>query len=87
MVDLENEKVQLSTFVAIEIANVIMKACNNSNVLYGADILIAEQIIQRLLKYETSQAGLNLTHSQDKDYMQVREFFDSGGGYALIVDY
>ena len=74
LVDLENEKVQLSTFVAIEAANLVKKACNNSDTLYGADILIAEQIIQRLLKYESSQIGLNLTHSQDKDYLQVSSF-------------
>ena len=68
---MESEKVQLSTFVAIETSNLIRKACNNSDILYGADILIAEEIIQHLLKYEASQTGLNLTHSQDKDYMQV----------------
>ncbi|XP_065199574.1 protocadherin-like wing polarity protein stan [Planococcus citri] len=70
LVDLESEGLQLNTFVAIETADSIKKACNNSDLLYGADILIAEQIIQRLLNYEKSQSGLNLTHSQDKDYMQ-----------------
>lgn len=70
--DLESGNVQINTFVAIETANLIKKACNNTDLLYGADILIAEQIIQRLLSYEKSQMGLNLTHSQDKDYMQVR---------------
>ena len=71
LVDLESEGLQMNTFVAIETADSIKKACNNSDSLYGADILIAEQIIQRLLNYEKSQSGLNLTHSQDKDYMQV----------------
>lgn len=61
----------MNTFVAIETANLLKKACNNSDTLYGADILISEQIIQMLLAYEKSQSGLNLTHSQDKDYLQV----------------
>lgn len=72
MADLESETLQINTFVAIETADSIRKACNNSDTLYGADVLIAEQIVQRLLNYEKSQRGLNLTHSQDKDYLQVR---------------
>lgn len=72
LADLEAGNVQINTFVAIETVNQIKKACNNSDDLYGADILIAEQIIQRLLNYEKSQKGLNLTHSQDKDYLQVK---------------
>lgn len=72
---LESGTVQINTFVAIETVNLIKKACNNSDTLYGADILIAEQIIQRLLAYEKVQTGLNLTHTQDKDYMQVKNIF------------
>ncbi|XP_046394946.1 protocadherin-like wing polarity protein stan isoform X2 [Ischnura elegans] len=38
--------------------------------LYGADVLVASQLLQALLHHESSQSGLNLTHSQDKDYVQ-----------------
>jgi len=48
---------------------------DNLNKLYGADILIAKQIVQRLLNYEKNQSGLNLTHGQDKDNMQVGKWF------------
>ncbi len=74
----------MNTYVAIEAASQIKKACNNSNALYGADILIADQIIQRLLSYEKSQTGLNLTHSQDKDYMQVRHILNNRLSFVSI---
>ncbi|KAG8227385.1 hypothetical protein J437_LFUL000393, partial [Ladona fulva] len=41
-----------------------------NNRLYGADVLVASQLLQALLRHESVQLGLNLTHSQDKDYVQ-----------------
>lgn len=38
--------------------------------LYGADLLVTEGFLQELLNYELTQNGLNLTHSQDKDYIK-----------------
>jgi cadherin EGF LAG seven-pass G-type receptor 1 len=38
--------------------------------LYGADLLITEGILHELIGYEVMQSGLNLSHSQDKDYIR-----------------
>jgi cadherin EGF LAG seven-pass G-type receptor 1 len=38
--------------------------------LYGADLLVAEGILHELIGYEVMQSGLNLSHSQDKDYIK-----------------
>ena len=38
--------------------------------LYGADLLITEGILHELIGYEIMQIGLNLSHSQDKDYIR-----------------
>jgi cadherin EGF LAG seven-pass G-type receptor 1 len=38
--------------------------------LYGADLLITEGILHELIGYEIMQSGLNLSHSQDKDYIR-----------------
>lgn len=38
--------------------------------LYGADLLITEGILHELIGYEIMQSGLNLSHSQDKDYIK-----------------
>lgn len=38
--------------------------------LYGADLLVTEGILHELIGYEVMQSGLNLSHSQDKDYIR-----------------
>jgi hypothetical protein len=39
--------------------------------LHGADLLISQELLRELMRYEGGEKGLNLTHSQDKDYIQV----------------
>ena len=39
--------------------------------MWGSDILIASRLLIVLLEYETRQEGLNLTHRQDRHYIQV----------------
>lgn len=46
-------------------------ATNITKHLYGSDILIVDRMLYHVLKYETQQGGLNLTHRQDKDFIQV----------------
>ncbi|KAL7022348.1 hypothetical protein ACKWTF_012208 [Chironomus riparius] len=38
--------------------------------LYGADLLVTEGILHELIGYEIMQSGLDLSHSQDKDYIR-----------------
>jgi cadherin EGF LAG seven-pass G-type receptor 1 len=49
--------------------------------LYGADLLITEGILHELIGYEVMQSGLNLSHSQDKDY--IRNLVESA---SIILD-
>lgn len=63
--------------MGVRLAADVTSACSNTPHLYGADILIVEGILLELLNYELQQAGLNLTHSQDKDYVRVSIFFFS----------
>ncbi|RZF37236.1 hypothetical protein LSTR_LSTR006562 [Laodelphax striatellus] len=70
LTQLQSGDVGITTFVAVEASNTLQKATNQTENLFGADVLITEQIIDRLLLYEATQMGLNLTHSQDKDYIQ-----------------
>ncbi|XP_059482643.1 protocadherin-like wing polarity protein stan isoform X3 [Neocloeon triangulifer] len=67
---LEMDDLQINTFVAVKVAFELHKATNQTNNLYGIDVLIAAQLLQHLIKYETTEKGLNLTHSQDKDYIR-----------------
>lgn len=68
---IEAGELQLNTFVAIKLASDLRKATNLTHHLYGADVLITYDLITALLKYESTLFGLNLTHSQDKDYIFV----------------
>lgn len=49
--------------------------------LYGADLLITEGILHELIGYEVMQSGLNLSHSQDKDY--IRNLIEAA---SIILD-
>lgn len=66
---LERKELTLNTDFAVKMAMELHYAVNNTKTLYGADLLITESLLNALLSYEESLAGLNLTHSQDKDYV------------------
>ncbi|KAK4875010.1 hypothetical protein RN001_011432 [Aquatica leii] len=66
---IEKGELLLNSFVAIKLASDLQKATNLTQVLYGADVLITYDLIGELLRHEFDMHGLNLTHSQDKDYV------------------
>ncbi|KAF9822527.1 hypothetical protein SFRURICE_010278 [Spodoptera frugiperda] len=67
---IESGELSVNTFVGVRLAADLTSACEQTPQLYGADVLVAEGILLELLQYEMKQAGLNLTHSQDKDYVR-----------------
>ncbi|KAJ0179731.1 hypothetical protein K1T71_004322 [Dendrolimus kikuchii] len=67
---IETGELSVNTFVGVRLAADLATACANAPQLYGADILVTEGIILELIQYELRQGGLNLTHSQDKDYVR-----------------
>ncbi|XP_022815994.1 protocadherin-like wing polarity protein stan isoform X3 [Spodoptera litura] len=67
---IETGELSVNTFVGVRLAADLTSACEQTPQLYGADVLVAEGILLELLQYEMKQAGLNLTHSQDKDYVR-----------------
>jgi cadherin EGF LAG seven-pass G-type receptor 1 len=71
LIGLETKSIKVTTFVAVNGAISLHKAVNNTPVLHGSDVLIGQQLVQHLLSHEGSLSGLNLTHSQDKDYILV----------------
>lgn len=72
---IERGELELNTFVAVKLAENVMIATRDTPNLYGADILVSEGILMSLITYENRQSGLNLTHSQDKDYIKVFNHF------------
>ncbi|XP_051163355.1 protocadherin-like wing polarity protein stan isoform X2 [Leptopilina boulardi] len=69
LADLEIKLKILNTYEAIQTANDLHYAMSITKNMYGADVLVAESLLTMLLHYEESLHGLNLTHSQDKDYV------------------
>ncbi|KAJ8975858.1 hypothetical protein NQ317_015895 [Molorchus minor] len=69
LANIQNGDLQINTFVAIKLAHDLYKATNATKNLYGTDVLITYDLITELLSYELQIKGLNLTHSQDKDYI------------------
>lgn len=67
--NIEKGTLQLNTFVAIKLVYDLQKATNTTKKLYGADVLVTYDLVKELLNYEARVHGLNLTHSQDKDYI------------------
>lgn len=72
MSSIEKGELLLNTFVAIKLSADLYKATNQTPNLYGADVLVSYDLLTELLKYEMKVHGLNLTHSQDKDYIYVK---------------
>lgn len=73
---LETKSIKVTTFVAVNGASSLHKAVNSTPILHGSDVLIGQQLIRHLLSHEGSLTGLNLTHSQDKDFILVSIIFN-----------
>ncbi|XP_023244632.1 protocadherin-like wing polarity protein stan isoform X2 [Centruroides sculpturatus] len=67
---IEINKLPLSTYLAIKISADMKNAVNATEQLYGTDILILARLLHHVLNYENHQRGLNLTHRQDRDFIQ-----------------
>ncbi|CAH2075509.1 unnamed protein product, partial [Iphiclides podalirius] len=67
---IETGELTVNTFVGVRLAEDLATACSKTARLFGADVLVTEGILLELMQYELHQAGLNLTHSQDKDYVR-----------------
>ncbi|KAB7505845.1 Cadherin EGF LAG seven-pass G-type receptor 1 [Armadillidium nasatum] len=67
---LESNTLEITTYVAIKLSEDLNHACSVTPNMWGSDVLIASRLIILLLEYETHQQGLNLTHRQDKHYIQ-----------------
>lgn len=66
---IERGELLINTYVAVKMAADLHHATNNTPSLYGSDVLITQKLIRELLKHEAKEHGLNLTHSQDKDFI------------------
>ncbi|XP_063598702.1 protocadherin-like wing polarity protein stan [Penaeus indicus] len=67
---LDNEELEITTYLAVKISEDLNYACSITPSMWGSDVLIASRLLIVLLEYESHQEGLNLTHRQDRHYIQ-----------------
>ncbi|CAL4108899.1 unnamed protein product [Meganyctiphanes norvegica] len=65
-----SEQIELNKYVAVGISEDLNYAASITPYMWGSDVLISSRLIILLLDYETRQEGLNLTHRQDRHYIQ-----------------
>lgn len=68
---LESEELEITTYLAKKISEDLNYACSVTPSMWGSDVLIASRLLILLFEYETHQEGLNLTHRQERHYIQV----------------
>ncbi len=68
---LDSNDLVLSPLLSIKLAGDLYKALNSSNHLYGNDLWISLRLLNHLIKHETEQKGLYLSHRQDKNFIKV----------------
>lgn len=75
MVQLESGELKVNTFVAKNLMSKLAMATNETERLYGMDLRVTYGLVTRVLQHEVKQAGLNLTHTQDRNFIQVSHKF------------
>ncbi|XP_076313585.1 protocadherin-like wing polarity protein stan isoform X2 [Tachypleus tridentatus] len=66
---IERDNLPLSTYLSVKLSSDMYTATNSLETLHGTDILIIARLLYHVLSYENQQAGLNLTHRQDRDFV------------------
>ena len=69
--EIEEQGLKVTTFVAKNMMAKLAEATNRTEQLYGMDVNITYRVIKHVLDYEVLQSGLNLTHTQDRNFIQV----------------
>ncbi|RWS15474.1 hypothetical protein B4U79_12965 [Dinothrombium tinctorium] len=67
---IEKDKFPFTTYLSIKLANDIRIAINATSTLHGNDIVICYKLINNLINHEMKLSGLNLTHKQDRYFIQ-----------------
>ncbi|XP_074645849.1 cadherin EGF LAG seven-pass G-type receptor 2-like [Tubulanus polymorphus] len=70
LMKVESHKMKFTTYLAGLRAHQLRKALEDTSILYGSDIDVSYRLLKQLLLYENSLSGLELTHTQNKNYIE-----------------
>jgi len=68
---LEKGALKVNTFVAKVLTTRLNATLSKLDKLHGNDVYTTYRLIVHILRYENQQNGLNLTHTQDRNFIQV----------------
>ena len=60
----------VNTFLSKELMEKMAKAATSMDSLHTHDVNVIHRTLLQILEYESQQAGLNLTHAQDRNFIQ-----------------
>ena len=70
LTQLQNNEIQMNSYLALKTARQLFDLTNSLEELYGADILLISRLLTEILQYENSQEGFNLSHKQERDFIK-----------------
>lgn len=69
--DIDSGILEVNTFVAKTTISSLAKSTSTVDTMFGNDINITFQLLNKMLAYEKGQSGLSLTSEQDSLYLTV----------------
>ena len=70
LTQLETGEIQLNAYLALKTVSSLHDLATKLEELYGADIVLMSRLLLEVLEYENSQAGFNLSHKQERDFIR-----------------
>ena len=80
---LEDQSLKMNGYLARTLAAEMNRATDRVDELFLNDLNVTYAILVHVLSYECQQAGLNLTHKQDRNFIQVCVYAVYGGSSNL----
>ena len=70
LTQLQNNEIQMNSYLALKTARHLFDLTNSVDELYGADILLISRLLTEVLLFENKQIGFNLSHKQERDFIK-----------------
>ena len=70
LTQLQNDEIQMNSYLALKTAQHLYDLTNSVDELYGADILLISRLLTEILQFENKQVGFNLSHKQERDFIK-----------------
>lgn len=72
---IERRDLRLNTFAAKGLISKLDLATRLTAFMHRMDLIVAYRLLCHILNHESTQSGLNLTHTQDRNFIQVNSLF------------